>query len=171
MSHIKPREPRRKVLIDARMHAGGTWRDVKVLNMSSRGLLLRAAVAPPRGSYTEIRRGLHVILARVVWTDGECFGVRTQDRLTIDGLIRNLPPGSAENWQRQSSGVDRDTQWSASTMLRDLGLAHSKSVSRLLQFACIGVFGASAAVAGASWVGQTLGQPMSAITDTVDHAD
>lgn len=169
MSHLKPREPRRNVLIDARMHMGATWRDVKVLNISSRGLLLRASSAPPRGSYTEIRRGLHVIQARVVWTDGERFGVTTQDRLTIDDLIRNRPPGSGENWQRQSSGGARDTQWSGAIILRDAGLAYSKSISRLLQFACIGLFGASAAVAGAAWVGQTLRQPLSTISDAVNH--
>lgn len=171
MSHLKPREPRRKILMDARMRIGATWRDVSVLNISSRGLLLRAPSPPTRGSYAEIRRGLHIILARVVWTDGNRFGVRTQDRLTIDDLIRNLPPGSEENWQRQSSGEARDTERSGSAVLQNLVLARSKTLSRLLQFACIGLFGASAAVAAAAWVGQSLSQPLSAISNAMDPSD
>jgi hypothetical protein len=84
---MKPREPRQKVLIRARIKAGAAWHDGCILNVSSRGLLLQAADPPARGSYLEIRRGALVIVARVMWTNHHRFGVKSQDALPIDAIV------------------------------------------------------------------------------------
>ena len=87
---LKPREERRKVLIRARMHAGVSWSDVCILNMSLHGLGLQCAFPPRVGTYVEIRRGAHVVVGRVIWSSHHRFGVSTQDVLFIDAII-NAP--------------------------------------------------------------------------------
>ena len=99
---MKPREQRRRVVVPARMQAGGRWRDACILNISSRGLLLHSSDAPSAGSYLEIRRGQHVMVARVVWSEAERFGVHTQDRLPVEAIVRDLPAiGSSEPGQNR----------------------------------------------------------------------
>lgn len=87
---MKPREPRHKVLVRARMKAGPEWHDTCILNISSRGMLLQAADPPVRGSYLEIRRGALVIVARVMWCKHHCFGVKSQDALPVDAIVRDI---------------------------------------------------------------------------------
>ena len=87
---MKPREHRTKVLIRARMKAGSAWNDTCILNISSRGMLMQAADPPVRGSYLEIRRGALVIVAKVVWASNHRFGVKTQDVLPIDAIVRDV---------------------------------------------------------------------------------
>lgn len=81
-------------MIKARMRAGAAWNDALILNLSSRGMLVRADQSPNRGSYLEIRRGHHVIVARVVWSGPGRFGVHTQDPVPTDSLVCD-PDGSA----------------------------------------------------------------------------
>ena len=87
---MKPREPRHKVLVRARIKAGAGWHDGCILNVSSRGLMLQAADPPPKGSYLEIRRGALVIVARVMWAKSHRFGVKSQDALPIDAIVRDV---------------------------------------------------------------------------------
>lgn len=87
---MKPREPRHKVLVRARINAGAGWHDGCILNVSSHGLLLQADDPPAKGSYLEIRRGALVIVARVVWTKNHRFGVKAQDELPIDAIAHNV---------------------------------------------------------------------------------
>ena len=87
---MKPREPRQKVLVRARIKADAGWHDGCILNVSSRGLLLQAADPPAKGSYLEIRRGALVIVARVMWSKSHRFGVKSQDELPIDAIIRDV---------------------------------------------------------------------------------
>jgi len=69
------------------MRVGSAWNDVSIVDISSRGLALHAADPPPRGSYLEVRRGRHVIVARVVWAQQQKLGLRRQDPLAIDAII------------------------------------------------------------------------------------
>jgi hypothetical protein len=103
---MKSREPRKKVVIQARLRAGARWSDACILNLSSRGMLVRSAAAPPRGSYLEIRRGPHVIVAQVVWADTKIFGVRTQDRICSDALVKDVPTGTSTP-SNQTASIDR----------------------------------------------------------------
>lgn len=72
------------------MKSGTGWHDACILNVSSRGLQLQAADPPGKGSYLEIRRGALVIVARVMWTKSHRFGVKSQDPLPIDAIIRDV---------------------------------------------------------------------------------
>ncbi|MEQ7874591.1 hypothetical protein ABDK56_11365 [Sphingomonas sp. ASV193] len=89
---MKAREERQKVLIRARLCCDGRWSDACIVNLSSRGLGLQAADPPGRGTYVEIRRGLHVIVARVTWSNGRRFGAAARDRIAVASLIRDSAP-------------------------------------------------------------------------------
>jgi hypothetical protein len=83
----KSRELRRRVVLPARMRHGASWSDACILNMSSRGLLIHTSRPAPTGTQIEIRRGDHVIVARVVWRDGAKAGLRAEDRVPIEEIV------------------------------------------------------------------------------------
>jgi hypothetical protein len=83
----RSRELRRRVVLPARLRTGAHWSDTCILNISSRGLMIHSARAVPKGSLVELRRGVHVILARVVWKDGGRVGLRSSERLPIDEIL------------------------------------------------------------------------------------
>lgn len=73
------------------MRGAASWHDARILNLSSRGLLLHTDRPPERGSYLEVRRGPHVIVARVVWTRAKRVGLKAQDVIPIDAIVREQP--------------------------------------------------------------------------------
>lgn len=103
---MKTREPRRKVLVRARMRSGADWGDVLIHNMSSRGLLATSDCEQRPGTVIEIRRIHHIIVGRVVWQKGAYFGVRTQDRIDVDGVVAAKPPAQKPG----SEGAATDSQ-------------------------------------------------------------
>lgn len=113
-SGLKDREPRRQVFFRARMRADGALSDVCIRNISSRGMLLQAAVPPPRGSYVEIFCPRHTIVARVVWVQDRRFGVHTRERMDIGAVLgeggsvdRRSPNRTAPNLGRRSTDVQQ----------------------------------------------------------------
>ena len=87
-SSYRPREPRRRVIMPARLHSSSGWTDACILNVSSRGLMIHSSRAGPQGSIVELRRGQHAIVACVVWRDGARVGLKTEERLAVEDLIR-----------------------------------------------------------------------------------
>jgi hypothetical protein len=83
----RSRELRRRVVLPARLRAGAHWSDTCILNISSHGLMIHSARAVPKGSWVELRRGVHVILARVVWKDGGRVGLQSKERLPLDEIL------------------------------------------------------------------------------------
>jgi hypothetical protein len=84
---FKPREPRLAVSLSARIRAHERWDDARICNVSSRGLLIECTAPFRRGDVVEIRRGQVCVIARIVWTAENKFGVRSQDRIDTDDLI------------------------------------------------------------------------------------
>ncbi|HET9397624.1 MAG TPA: PilZ domain-containing protein [Sphingomicrobium sp.] len=156
---LKPREPRRKVMIKARMREGASWSDALILNMSSRGLLVRSDRSPSRGSYLEIRRGPYVIVARVVWSNSGRFGVQTQDAVPADDLI--------EDPDREPSRAK-----SVATALQERRLAQrpaderlnaSRHRARLTEFVAISAVLGSIAVLAAQLLAEVVARPLDAV--------
>lgn len=156
---MKPREPRRKVLIRARMNTGGLWSDVCIVNVSTRGLGLQTSRPPPAGTFIEVRPGRQVIVAKVVWSNGHRFGVRTQDPLLVAAIVA----GDAQ------SRDDTAQPWVYQTERRRIQLSHeqrhqqSKYVSQAMQFACLCVLCASAALVAFAAIQEALAEPLSHI--------
>jgi hypothetical protein len=84
---MKAREPRAQVFVPARMQSGSAWADVTILNISSRGLMMRTMSELKRGDYVEVRRGTLIIIARVAWVRDGYVGLRSQDRIDISAVV------------------------------------------------------------------------------------
>lgn len=169
---MRAREPRRKVLIKARMRLGCAWGDVYLLNISSRGLLIQAPEAPSRGTYIEVRRGRHAIAARVAWSEDQRFGVQTQERLKIDEII-NEPdlsgayagkaPGAVADVERRSAMRDQSPA--------ELGRRGDRNrwAARAGQAACVAIFGASAAFVAAHSAYEALSRPLAHVSKALNE--
>lgn len=156
---MKPREPRRKVMVEARMNHGSRWEDIRILDVSTGGLCLRGDNAPQRGAYVELHRGCHRIIARVVWSHDETFGVVAQDRVPVEALIKNSKVAVAVDW----SAVDRRSV-PRHADVHD----RSRFASRALQAGTFVVGGACAALLTVSLAYEALAGPMHSISAALD---
>lgn len=161
---MKPREPRRKILITARMRWGSDWRDICLLNISSRGALAQAVLPPSQGTYVEIRRGPHLLLARVMWTEKHRFGVLTQDPIRIDDFVSDL--GGSGKTQGQVASTVYQAERRATVRKPAASDRHerSRAMARSLEF-CFFV-GSGVALTGVAFnvVRAALTEPMSQAT-------
>lgn len=156
---MKPREPRRKVLINARMRCGASWSDACILNLSKRGMLVQSPQVPSRGSYLEIRRGSHVIVARVVWANSNRIGIRTQDDVPAEELIEDKAKpapatvaGGAPGFERRAR--PRPSQYHEASRWR----------SRAMEFATMALAGSAAAYLLVGTLSSSLGRPLAAVS-------
>lgn len=153
---MKTREPRRTVLIDARLRQDCGWSDARILNISKRGLMVRAPKAPPRGSYIEICRGTHRIVARVVWVRHDRFGARAQDAIALDAIagVKDAPPAPLNLNDRRR---ERPGPSLAESQER------SRRRSRRLEFVCVTALGSAAAFFAFDTVRETLARPLAQV--------
>ena len=109
----------------------------------------------PQASMVELRRGQHVIVARVVWRDGSRAGLRSDDRLPVEEIL-SLSQAPALGLTVGSAFVERRHQ-----PRRD----HERNRwrSRWLEFASVAVLGGGLALALFGMVEQALARPMEAI--------
>ncbi len=137
----KPREPRQKVLISARMRVGGNYSDVCIRNISPRGMMLQAASPPPVGSYVEILRAAHTVVARVVWINERRFGIHTSDRLNIPAIINETVPTGQRNSGQERRSPDRPRAVAPSMSDIALQAERSRRLSGMVQFGLLGLSG------------------------------
>lgn len=156
---MKPREERHKTLIRARMRSVAGWSDVCILNLSLHGAGMQCASPPGRGTYVEIRRGGHVIIARVAWSNGHRFGVRSQEAIAIEAVIAEPRAGDPAAARPAAQPFERRARPRAQPR-HDA----SRQVGRAAEFACIALFGAGAAIALYGIVEEALARPAMAIT-------
>ena len=160
---MRKREERRKVLFRVRLRSEAGWSDVVVRNISRRGMLISADPPPRPGTYIEIRRARHTIVARVMWAAGSSVGLRTQDPIDVDGLIAAAAleqAGGAESaGQRSRAEAPRTEERRA--VKRD---GEARQWSSHLQFGALAAAVAGAALLIASAVRDQLDTPFAAIT-------
>jgi len=77
------------------MRVDASYGDVCIRNISPRGMMLQAANPPRRGTYVEVLRGPHVIVARVVWTHERRFGIHTAERMDVAAVVNVTTPAGA----------------------------------------------------------------------------
>lgn len=144
---MKPREKRRKVVIPARMRNESGWVDAIIHNLSSQGLGLRSAAAPDRGAYIEIFRLHYKLIGRVVWRNGDSFGVRLQDRVNVEDFIAAQPrsrDGQSGERERRSAAREAITLPAPSIEER---LERSRQMARMMNFGAL-----LAAIAVGAWL-------------------
>lgn len=159
---MKAREPRRNVLVKARMRVGASWGDVSILNISSRGLMIHSAQPPPQGAYLEVRRGRHAIVARVVWTREQRFGVRTQDQLSIEAIVSEPDKSAPEARRLPDAAGERRQTGSRQRSLKERN-ERSRMFGRAFEFACIVLAGLSAALVVHGFVAKSLSRPLAEV--------
>jgi hypothetical protein len=162
----KAREPRLAVSLLCRMRVGDDWHEIRIRNVSGRGLGALSQNPPALAQYVEVRRGPIIIVARVVWQQGCCFVLRTQDRIDILGLVEQRSPAKdrepgQRNTERRRSPRGEDC---ASTAER------SKRFSSALQYAALGAAGLAAAIFASSVVRQAFATPLAVVSDALGDA-
>jgi hypothetical protein len=158
---VKKREERQKVMIRARMRTGASWHDVCILNLSKRGLGIQAAEPPVRGTYVEVCRGRHVIVARVMWTRGHRAGLQSQDLIWVQALINESSAAAND-----SGPPSRATpQFERRRAPRSTRQRHEQSrlLGRAMELACIAMAGAAMGLAAFGLVQEALARPLSQI--------
>lgn len=167
---MKPREPRRKVLIKARMRLNGGFRDVRIRDISSKGLLLEADLAPQRGTYLEVFRGRHLIIARVVWSQENRFGVLAQDRMNIEAIVSE-PDRSGVRRIDPTSGLPEERRSEPRLTSREISrrATHSRYMSAALQFVFMVMLGLSGAVTLFGVVSQSFATPMRIVSENLSE--
>lgn len=158
----KPREARRKVRIPVRILANEAWADMCLLDVSSRGLLIEGGAPPPRGTYVEVRRGRHVIVARVVWSERQRFGVHTQDRVAVGAIT-----GEADDVPGADPSVTAPQRVERRVHPRALSPAEaherSRMVGRLIEFGVMLVTGFGLALLFVAYAGEAIIKPLAVV--------
>lgn len=152
---MQSRDVRVPVHFDAQMSSDQGRGLALIVNASSRGLALRSDQAPPRGAYVELRAGDEVIVARVVWSKDEFFGVRT--RCPIPAGMR---PQAALN--RVGAMGALHVAVNNATPAAAQMLEQSLTRARNLQFFFIVVLGLCSAALGYLSMREALGGPLDA---------
>ena len=143
-------------MLNARMRIGAAWRDACILDLSSRGLMIQAKEPPRGGSYIELRRGRHIIVARVMWTrDGRC-GLRTQDPLAPDALIAEPDDAQGQAPVTRERRVARAPQ-------RATAHEQSRWRSRAIEFCFVVMIGAVCGAFAYGAVSAALARPLMAV--------
>jgi hypothetical protein len=150
-------------LVKARVRANATWSDACILNLSTRGMLLRAARSPVRGSYLEIRRGIHVIIARVVWAKPDRFGVQTQDPVHADSLIVDAQKPPAQTNPQGCSFIECRAAPRPSEVKHEA----SRRRSHAIEFRTFLLLGAIATLVIGESVAEALGKPLAAVNSVL----
>ena len=150
---MKQREERVPAMVPARLRGSDGWQDATITNLSEHGLCFRAPTPIPRGHYLELRRGSHVIVARIVWSsEGKC-GARTQDKLPVFDIINDRPAA------RKKFGLNVIERRRDRTRLP----GWQQFARKKMEYVVIGAVGALAAVGIGQAVYTTLSTPMAAI--------
>ena len=102
---MKSREARLAVMLPARLRIAGAWSDVRIRNISSRGMLLEVADPPLPGCYVEVSRGRDRYTASVAWTEGTLCGVQVQERIEIAALTGAPSPRPKATMKRSKSAA------------------------------------------------------------------
>lgn len=142
------------------MRNGASWHDVCILNVSKRGLGIQAADPPARGTYLEICRGRHVIIARVMWAKGHRAGLQAQDSIFVDALV-NEPVQS----RAQPAGVGDAQLVERRKAPRPIQQRHDQSrlAGRAFEFACFVLVAGALGLTAFGAVQEALANPLSQI--------
>lgn len=148
------------------MRAGGCWSEVCILNIGERGVGLQAANAPVRGTFVEIRRGSHILIGCVSWSNGRRFGVRTQDQVAIEEVTAE-PNMSAAKGDRESGGQPTLERRTAPRPIAERG-ERSRLTGRAVEFTFVAFLALSAAFVAFETVHQAIAKPMSSVTAALE---
>ena len=140
-------------MVNARMRSGQGWGDARILNVSSRGMMIRTILPTRPGTTIELRRGDQVMVAKVVWKDGTRAGLRSDSVLPVTDLM----------CVSEKAG-EPEAMWSPGAVSKRrtvrIDEAASANRARAMEFAAALAVGAMVAFGLGSAALATLGQPL-----------
>ena len=153
----KPREWRRRVLVSARMRSPAGWGEARILNVSSRGMMIRTVHPAHPGSLIELRQGDQVMFAQVVWQSGTRAGLRSNNVLPVTDLMCMSETLGEPAVQWSPGGALAQVRPSC---IDEAAVAYR---SRIMQFAAITAIAAIVATGLGSMAVDVLGTPLKQI--------
>ena len=148
-------------MVPARLRNGGKWSDACILNISSRGLIIRSGRTAPEGSIVELHRGDHLITARVVWRDGPRAGLQTEERLPVEEILSEGQSAHLQLIASDGALVER-------RKFRDPSGGDSRMVGQMLEFAGLIAIVAGLASCLYALAQHTLGAPIASAAQALD---
>lgn len=85
-------ETRVTAMLTAKMRDSRSTRDVRVGDISSRGMLVVSPQPPQRGDIVDITVSGHHLAGRVVWVSGRRFGLRMRERIDVAAVVSGRAP-------------------------------------------------------------------------------
>ena len=131
-------EPRVRATIRARLRDTLEERDVRILDVSSRGVLASCELPPLRGEFVELVIGRHSLVGQVKWSGSSKFGMVLRQRVSVSALVTgegsSIALTDSEAARRRSGG------------LLDALTGNQRTLGQVLQFGI-----ALAAMGAAAW--------------------
>ena len=155
----KPRELRRRVLIPAQVRVDGVWSAAHILNLSSRGMMIRTLGPIDKGTELQIRQSDQLINATVMWRHGTCAGLKVVERIAVEQIM--------------SESGDPALQLTASApaqgeRARRRPPVEARIRARFVQFAALTLFAATLAGLAAVTAQKAMAQPFAAVQAALD---
>lgn len=85
-------DSRMTAMLPARMRDAQTTRDVKVGDLSPKGMLVVCGIPPERGAIVEIVVNGHHLAGEVRWVSGRRIGLRMRERVPVADILSGRPP-------------------------------------------------------------------------------
>ena len=158
--HERPRELRRRVVLPARLRTGTQWSDTCILNISSRGLMIHSGRPVSHGNEVELRRGDHVIVARVIWRDGARVGLQSEERLAVDEILSFSKAQTLRLVATDGAVIERRKQPRPPS-------DHARVRGRALQFAGAVAIAASLAISVGIMAERALARPLGLVANAL----
>jgi hypothetical protein len=143
-------------MICARVRVGLQWGDARILNISSRGLLIQTGRQVVEGSTIELRRGDHKIVARVMWSEAGRSGLRAEQPLPVEDILSLEHAGALQ--LIASDGVLRERRRRPRRVAID-----SRLRGRAMEFLAVGTIAVSLAVGVWSMAETALASPLARV--------
>lgn len=142
-------------MLPARMRTAAGWSDARILNVSSRGLMVHASLSALECGVVELWHGDLAISARVVWREGTKAGLQSEDRIAVDEILSLGGSAALQLSAEPFRGVER----------RKRARTHedSRIRARAFEFASVVMIAGALAVGFGFWVSEALAQPLSAV--------
>ena len=143
-------------MLPARMRTATGWSDARILNVSSRGLMVHASLSALECGTVELWHGDVAISARVVWREGTKAGLQSEERIAVDEILSLSGSAALRLSAEPYRGVERRK--------RPRTHEHSRIQARAFEFASIALVAATLALSFSFWVGEALAHPLSLVT-------
>ena len=134
---------------------GSGWANACILNISSRGMLIRSTGTAEPGSVVELRRGDQVILARVVWRHGSRAGLQAEDQLPVEEILSLT--------QAPSLRLTAQTALPSKPRKRPRSHEDNRQRARVIEFASIAAIAGFMAFGVAVMAQQALARPLALV--------